>query len=211
MSRKRTDDIQALARRAAGGDLAAARRLVAVLEASGTKTAREWLEEAGFIEPDEGFPQAVAAAAVVELVEAWRDRRLRGNWWGSEMGDDVDRASSACVKAFQRLRWITQYVSRYVEDGPGARLPFAGERPIVDPEAPPGDMVFMPPRFSIAEFQSMPVLSQGQFDNLMWESNGWRVWLSRMGVEDGARWDDGVMVERLVDGRWENYEEYQAR
>lgn len=67
--------------------------------------------------------------------------------------------------------------------------------------------------FTLNELEALPTLSQGHTDNLKYEDLdvGVRVWLSRCGVEDGEPYPNKVTVERLVDGRWEAVEQYEAK
>ena len=37
-----------------------------------------------------------------------------------------------------------------------------------------------------------------------------KVWLSRMTVDDGMPYNNMVIVEKLINGKWETIEEYQA-
>lgn len=55
---------------------------------------------------------------------------------------------------------------------------------------------------SRSTLETLPVISQGQFANLHIDTGSVRVWLSRMTIGDGARFDRGVEVERLIDGVW---------
>lgn len=67
-----------------------------------------------------------------------------------------------------------------------------------------------PEHFSLAELEAMPTISTGHMDDLKYdEGAGWRVWISRMTVEDGADCDNLVTVERLQDGRWSEFETYE--
>jgi hypothetical protein len=64
----------------------------------------------------------------------------------------------------------------------------------------------------LSELKALPVLCVGQADDLRFEDDGVRVWLSRCGVEDGEPYANKVTVETLRrDGRWEIYTTYQAR
>jgi hypothetical protein len=64
---------------------------------------------------------------------------------------------------------------------------------------------------SLDELEALPVISQGQADDLLIESDTERVWLSRCGMEDGEPWNNKVTVERLIAGRWIEVEWYEAR
>jgi hypothetical protein len=66
------------------------------------------------------------------------------------------------------------------------------------------------PQYSLKEFQNMETISQGQADDLKIETPDTRVWLSRMTVEDGALFDNGVTIEKLQDGSWVVVDEYEA-
>jgi hypothetical protein len=61
------------------------------------------------------------------------------------------------------------------------------------------------------ELKALPVLAQGQADDLLIESDGERVWLSRCSTEDGEPWDNKVTVERYVGRAWVEVEWWEAR
>lgn len=58
------------------------------------------------------------------------------------------------------------------------------------------------PRYTATELNAMPTLCASQADDLKVDTGNKRVWLARVGVEDGAQYDDMVSVETLRDGRW---------
>ncbi len=64
------------------------------------------------------------------------------------------------------------------------------------------------PRLTARELAKMPTLCCGHTDNLKLDTGAYRFWLSRMGVSDGAEYDDVVTVETLEDGRWIEIDSY---
>lgn len=66
-------------------------------------------------------------------------------------------------------------------------------------------------KFTLQELEKMPTLCVGQADDLKYEEDGVRVWLSRCGVEDGEPYDNKVTVEKWIHLCWETVEEYQAK
>lgn len=66
-------------------------------------------------------------------------------------------------------------------------------------------------RFTLKEICAMPTLRSGHFDNLVFESENKRVWISRMTVEDGMEYNNQVTVEKLVDTGWEIKDQYEAK
>ena len=62
--------------------------------------------------------------------------------------------------------------------------------------------------YTADEIRDLPTLSQGQADNLKIDTGTERVWLSRVGIEDGMPYDNQITIERLIDGRWITVEEY---
>jgi hypothetical protein len=66
-------------------------------------------------------------------------------------------------------------------------------------------------KFSLSEICKMPTIQQGHFDNLVYQSETKRVWISRMTVEDGQPYNNQVTVEKLVDGNWVIKEQYEAK
>lgn len=69
--------------------------------------------------------------------------------------------------------------------------------------------------FSLAALQAMPVVSQGHFDNVVFNNGGTKISLSRMTVADGAPYDHQVTVQKIEteDGRnnWVTVREYEAK
>ena len=55
----------------------------------------------------------------------------------------------------------------------------------------------------------MPTIKSGHFDNLVYESETKRVWISRMTTQDGQPYDNQVTIEKLIDGKWSITEQYQ--
>ena len=65
-------------------------------------------------------------------------------------------------------------------------------------------------KYSAAELDAMPTLSQGHFDDLKVDTGTERVWLSRCGTDDGMPFDDAVTHEELIEGRWVEVEMYEG-
>jgi len=68
-------------------------------------------------------------------------------------------------------------------------------------------------RYTLAELEAMPTISQGHMEDLKIEVENIKVWLSRMTVEDGMPYNNQVTVENYdtINGRWETVAEYQAK
>ncbi len=66
-------------------------------------------------------------------------------------------------------------------------------------------------RYTASELRELPTLATGQADSLKVDTGAHRVWICRVGIEDGMPYDDGVTVEELQDGRWVTVEEYEPR
>lgn len=58
-------------------------------------------------------------------------------------------------------------------------------------------------RATTHELESLPTLSKGWCGDLKVDEDGERIWLYRVGLADGAPFENTVQVERLHDGRWE--------
>ena len=69
---------------------------------------------------------------------------------------------------------------------------------------------FIMKRYSLKELEQAPTLSVSQADNLKIETENTRVWLSRCTVADGEPYNDKVTIEKLINGKWEIAETYQA-
>lgn len=65
-------------------------------------------------------------------------------------------------------------------------------------------------KFSLAQLEMLPTLSQGQADDLKVDLGHTRVWLSRITVGDGAQYDNEVTVEQYVLNDWTTVGTYQA-
>lgn len=67
--------------------------------------------------------------------------------------------------------------------------------------------------YTLDELEAMPTISQGQADDLKIDSDGERVWLSRLTTADGADVDHEVTHEKYnIDrGRWEESHTYAAK
>lgn len=66
-------------------------------------------------------------------------------------------------------------------------------------------------RFSLRELLEMETLRVGQADDLKYEDGDYRVWLSRMTIDDGARCNNLVTVEKIENGEVFIVDEYEAR
>lgn len=68
-------------------------------------------------------------------------------------------------------------------------------------------------RYTLKELNELPTLNQGHTSNLKLELEDGkvRVWLSRLGKEDGEKYDNMVIVERLHGGTWKEEKTYQAK
>ena len=65
--------------------------------------------------------------------------------------------------------------------------------------------------YSLVELEAMPTITQGQADDLkVDEGDGIRIWLARVGVEDGMPCDNMVTIEELQSGSWVEVGWYEA-
>lgn len=62
--------------------------------------------------------------------------------------------------------------------------------------------------YTAEELEAMPTISQGWTDDLKIDTGNMRVWLSRLGVEDGEDFPNAVTVERFDGDRWDTTEHY---
>ena len=61
------------------------------------------------------------------------------------------------------------------------------------------------------DLEELPVLCQGLADDLHYEQDGVRFWLSRTGLADGEPFDNTVTIEVLwSDRRWHEYVVYDG-
>ena len=54
--------------------------------------------------------------------------------------------------------------------------------------------------FTQTDLEELPTIHSGQYSDLKIEALPYRVWLSRLGPEDGEAWP--VQVEQLIAGKW---------
>lgn len=64
--------------------------------------------------------------------------------------------------------------------------------------------------FTLEELQNKETLGSSHFDNLKIDEDCYRVWLSRMTIDDGMEYNNQVTVEELVNGVWVIARQYQA-
>ena len=64
--------------------------------------------------------------------------------------------------------------------------------------------------FTLEELEDMETLQEGYADDLKLEEDGYRVWLSRVGIKDGMTYNNMVTVEELQNGSWVTIYEYEA-
>lgn len=71
----------------------------------------------------------------------------------------------------------------------------------------------LPERYSLADLEKTPTISQGHTDNLKadstWRGMRTKVWLSRMTQADGMPYDNQVTVE-CYSSAWYTIDEYEA-
>lgn len=65
-------------------------------------------------------------------------------------------------------------------------------------------------RFTIEELKGMKTISEGWVGDLKYEDDDHRVWLSRLTIEDGAEYNNQVIVEIYEGGEWVIVDKYQA-
>lgn len=62
--------------------------------------------------------------------------------------------------------------------------------------------------YTLEEIKSLPTIHSGTHGNLKIEEENRRVWVSRMTVEDGAKHNNQVIVEYLVNNTWKVCQKY---
>ena len=58
-------------------------------------------------------------------------------------------------------------------------------------------------RYSIDTLMTMTTIRHSHDADLKFEDKTTRVWLSRLGKEDGEPYSNTVYIEQYIDGRWE--------
>ncbi len=56
--------------------------------------------------------------------------------------------------------------------------------------------------YSLESLHALPTLAEGQADNLKFDQDGYRVWLSRCTVENGEPFNNAVTIEWFDGQRW---------
>jgi hypothetical protein len=56
--------------------------------------------------------------------------------------------------------------------------------------------------FSLDQLTVMPTLESAMDSDLKYDDGQMRIWLSRMTVSDGERYDSTVYVEEYIDTKW---------
>jgi len=64
--------------------------------------------------------------------------------------------------------------------------------------------------FTLKVLQEKETILSSQFDDLKFDHDGMRVWLSRMTVDDGMSYNNQVTIEELHDGVWTTKNQYEA-
>lgn len=64
--------------------------------------------------------------------------------------------------------------------------------------------------YTLKQLQKMPTITQSKTGDLKRETPRRRVWLERVGIAEGADYDNQVIVEYLVNGRWITFSQYEA-
>ena len=75
---------------------------------------------------------------------------------------------------------------------------------------PPAAVVYSSYHLTLEEVIKMEVISQGQTDDLIFEDDGVRLWVSRMTEEDGMPYNHQITVEAYDGSSWFTITEYQA-
>lgn len=68
-------------------------------------------------------------------------------------------------------------------------------------------------KLTLKEVEAMPVIRQGQYDNLLYDAEGTKVWHSRLTIEDGMPYNNMITIEKY-DGntfKWVTIKEYEAK
>ena len=73
-------------------------------------------------------------------------------------------------------------------------------------------------RYTLEELKKLPILAQAHCDNLLIQGEDnkgkFRLWLSRMTIEDGMPYNNQVTIERCNESteyNWKTIEEYEAK
>ena len=65
-------------------------------------------------------------------------------------------------------------------------------------------------KYTLRDLNKMTTVSASQFDDLKIETGDTRIWLSRMGIEDGQPYNNQVTIEKCIHGSWNTITQYEA-
>lgn len=217
------DLIRKLERKVLSGDLSAVPQLAQLYARTGRYPSAEADETKVYtavsynIESNDAtadtFTKREDAVAFINDWIADAARRLIAQPEAEDSGEflGLDLESAAMIDNDPRSAW--EIYENEVEFNSGIHfmiLEGGLDQKYVPPAPDLGDLSFRPPHFTRAQLEAMPTLSSGHTDNTKYEQSGWSVQLSRGGLEDGEIYAGRVTVLRLVNGRWETYEEYDV-
>ncbi len=134
-------------------------------------------------------------------------RVLQGYYASAHGWEDIGEADSASLEEMRALR---DDLRAYRANAPeyAYRIIKRREPNPLYPAGGPGGLR----RLTAAELAELTTISSGHFDNTKMEGEDargrYRVLLSRCGIADGMPYDNGITVERLVGGCWEEAAAY---
>jgi hypothetical protein len=141
-------------------------------------------------------------AAVMFVIGTDNPNEPEGTWSVYDLSVRLGRDYDAVQRAIDTLTGNRLLYSRYV--GGTSRYLYSNH---IEGNAPSCWGVY---DVSLTDLEALPVLTQGQADDLKIDGDRFRVWLSRCSEEDGEPWNNRVSVEMYVGGSWIVVENYQA-
>jgi len=63
---------------------------------------------------------------------------------------------------------------------------------------------------SLNEIEEMETIIEGYADDLKIDDGRFKVWLSRVGIDDGMPYDNAITIETVIEGKWVEVLMYEA-
>lgn len=63
---------------------------------------------------------------------------------------------------------------------------------------------------SLSDLEDMEVIEEGYTADLLINDGRFKVWLERVGVDDGMPYDNAVTIETVIEGKWIEVLMYEA-
>jgi hypothetical protein len=66
-------------------------------------------------------------------------------------------------------------------------------------------------KLTLKEIEKMPVINQGQFDNVIFNDGKIKICISRCTIADGMNYNNEVTEEHYINNDWVVFRQYEAK